>query len=100
MNPSASSKHEWTSPTVVPRQRVQLTGEAARVRRAFEETLEIPLPRDSVELVLFSRSRQGGSAQDLLGEGRSKLAPRGTDGATARRQGDGARSARRTGAQS
>ncbi|MEE9271015.1 MAG: M64 family metallopeptidase [Candidatus Krumholzibacteria bacterium] len=37
----------------------QTTGEAARVRRAFEETLEIPLPRDSVELVLFSRSQQG-----------------------------------------
>ncbi|MFQ5511684.1 MAG: M64 family metallopeptidase [Candidatus Krumholzibacteriia bacterium] len=37
----------------------QTTGEAARVRKAFEETLEMPMPRDSVEVVIFGRTRRG-----------------------------------------
>lgn len=37
----------------------QSTPGAILGRRAFEETLELPMPRDSVEVVLYSRSRTG-----------------------------------------
>ena len=37
----------------------QTTGEASTIRRAFEETLEFPYPKNSIDLEIFSRNEKG-----------------------------------------